>query len=218
MDSQRGQGRPSGKDGPVVSREDLLAAAMQLIAVNGFDGTSVRGLAKEVGVTHGTVQHHFPTKDDLWRAIVDEVLVPELSELRETRDESAPVDARVGAILGARIRAAASRPGLPGTVLLDASEGGRERLAYLAAALEPFQSSRGGAMDAAASGRLRSVDPAALRALIGIGLPLLASAHEALRIMLGIDLDDAEQREAFADGLTDILLHGILPRGDTGPT
>ncbi len=51
----------------------------------GFDRMSFRALAKELGISYGTVQNHFPTKDALWRALVDELLLPEITN-RQSRE------------------------------------------------------------------------------------------------------------------------------------
>ena len=52
-------------------RSQLLAAAIQIFAEQGFHGTPTRELAKRAGVSEALVFHHFPTKDALIRAIFD---------------------------------------------------------------------------------------------------------------------------------------------------
>jgi AcrR family transcriptional regulator len=52
-------------------REAILDAAVRLFARHGFRGTGILGLAKEVGITHAGVLHHFGSKERLLLAVVD---------------------------------------------------------------------------------------------------------------------------------------------------
>lgn len=51
-------------------RDRLIMVAMQLFAERGFDGVTVRDIAKEAGVSIGLINHHFDSKEGL-RAAVD---------------------------------------------------------------------------------------------------------------------------------------------------
>jgi len=47
-----------------------VAAALEVVAEHGFHGTSTRELARRAGVSEALVFRHFPTKEDLIRAIL----------------------------------------------------------------------------------------------------------------------------------------------------
>lgn len=49
--------------------EALLQAAAELFAEQGFKATSMRDIAKAVGMLPGSIYYHFPSKDDLLLAI-----------------------------------------------------------------------------------------------------------------------------------------------------
>ncbi len=49
----------------MTRREAVLQAARSLFAEKGFDGTSTAEIAERAGVAHGTVFHHFKTKENL---------------------------------------------------------------------------------------------------------------------------------------------------------
>lgn len=49
--------------------EDLLRASAELFAAQGFKTTSMRDIAKAVGMLPGSIYYHFPSKDDLLLAI-----------------------------------------------------------------------------------------------------------------------------------------------------
>jgi AcrR family transcriptional regulator len=62
---------------PTLSRQDdlegrrdaILAAALELFAVQGFDGTAVPEVAKRAGVGAGTIYRHFESKEGLVNAL-----------------------------------------------------------------------------------------------------------------------------------------------------
>src|SRR5918995_786898 len=55
-------------------REQILKTALKLFAAQGFDATSTRQIAKEVGVAEGLIFHYFPTKASLLTAILEDRL------------------------------------------------------------------------------------------------------------------------------------------------
>jgi AcrR family transcriptional regulator len=55
-------------------REQILKTALRLFAAQGFDATSTRQIAKEVGVAEGLIFHYFPTKAGLLTAILQDRL------------------------------------------------------------------------------------------------------------------------------------------------
>lgn len=64
----------------LTARARIRDAAVRLFGADGFDGTSVRAIAKEAGVSPALVMHHFGSKEEL-RAEVDRAMF-ELFEAR----------------------------------------------------------------------------------------------------------------------------------------
>src|ERR1041385_5323675 len=54
------------------SREQILAAALKLFSHRGYGATSVRDIAEEAGLSKGNVYHHFPDKETIFRALLDQ--------------------------------------------------------------------------------------------------------------------------------------------------
>jgi AcrR family transcriptional regulator len=63
---QAGSGRRGRREGTTESREHILAAARRLFAEHGFDGTSLRQIAREARVDPAMVHHFFKGKDELF--------------------------------------------------------------------------------------------------------------------------------------------------------
>jgi AcrR family transcriptional regulator len=54
------------------TRAGLVEQAESLFALNGISSTTTADIAKSLKVSHGTLFVHFPTRDDLVKAVVDE--------------------------------------------------------------------------------------------------------------------------------------------------
>src|SRR5262245_48837495 len=56
-----------------AAREGILAAALEIFAERGFDGSTTRDIAARAGMNLGLIQYHFGGKERLWRAAVERV-------------------------------------------------------------------------------------------------------------------------------------------------
>jgi AcrR family transcriptional regulator len=53
------------------TREQLVRAATALFAAHGYEGTSIDAVLKETGVSRGSLYHHFPGKEALFGAVLE---------------------------------------------------------------------------------------------------------------------------------------------------
>ncbi|MEN8722173.1 MAG: TetR/AcrR family transcriptional regulator [Alphaproteobacteria bacterium] len=67
----RPRGRPAEADGGAIEDSVLLDAVLRAFGEQGFDGTSVREVARELGVSHNLLPQRFGSKQVLWYAAVD---------------------------------------------------------------------------------------------------------------------------------------------------
>ncbi|MEX0787067.1 MAG: helix-turn-helix domain-containing protein [Dehalococcoidia bacterium] len=56
-----------------ATRGELMKVARALFAERGFAGTATEEIAERAGVTRGALYHHFRDKEDLFRAVYEEV-------------------------------------------------------------------------------------------------------------------------------------------------
>ena len=56
-----------------VTRRALISAARAAFGANGFAATTIDEITHAAGVTKGALYHHFTDKDDLFRAVVEDV-------------------------------------------------------------------------------------------------------------------------------------------------
>ena len=66
-------------------RADILRTAIHLFAGKGFRGTTTRELAAAAGVTEPVLYQHFPSKKDLYAAIIETKTGPASEHARELR-------------------------------------------------------------------------------------------------------------------------------------
>ena len=57
---------------PAVGARSILKAATALFAEEGFDGASIAAIAEKAGVCKANVFHHYPSKDELYLAVMRE--------------------------------------------------------------------------------------------------------------------------------------------------
>jgi TetR/AcrR family transcriptional regulator len=55
----------------VDTRERVLQVALSLFAERGYRGTSLRDIAKRIGIKAPSLLHHFPSKQQLYLAVLD---------------------------------------------------------------------------------------------------------------------------------------------------
>jgi AcrR family transcriptional regulator len=67
--ASRGRGRPVGNR--EAKRDELLAAALSVIADEGYAGASLRKVAQRAGCTTGAVTYSFPSKEALMAAVIE---------------------------------------------------------------------------------------------------------------------------------------------------
>lgn len=63
-----GERRKFRREGEERRRDQLVAAALEIIAEQGPEAATVRAIAERAGVTQGLIRHYFTSKDDLTRA------------------------------------------------------------------------------------------------------------------------------------------------------
>lgn len=66
---RRGPGRPTNP----ISRDEILQAARIAFAAKGYDGASTAYLAGQLGLTKGSLFHHFPSKESLYLAVMKKI-------------------------------------------------------------------------------------------------------------------------------------------------
>ncbi|HEY8949557.1 MAG TPA: helix-turn-helix domain-containing protein [Rhizomicrobium sp.] len=98
---------------------DILAAARKLFASEGFDATSIDGIAAKAGVAKGAVYHHFESKEEIFTRVLEDVQaeIAALPVPAATRAMTDPLDQIAAETL--RYLLAATEPSRKRILLID---------------------------------------------------------------------------------------------------
>lgn len=92
--------REPQQDRSRVTRQRLLEAALESLAMVGYSASTVAVVAARAGVSRGAAQHHFPTRADLFAAAVEYMTEVRLAEIRQQASELPGGPGRTEAIVG----------------------------------------------------------------------------------------------------------------------
>ncbi len=79
---------------PDITRDKILLSAFCEIHRQGFQAASIANILQDTGLTKGALYHHFPTKQALGLAVIDEVIKERLDSLifKRLRESDTPVE------------------------------------------------------------------------------------------------------------------------------
>lgn len=69
----------------------IIAAARARFLTEGVDGASLRSIAQDAGTNIGMIYYYFPTKDELFLAVVEDVYAAILDDLGQLLPEKRPI-------------------------------------------------------------------------------------------------------------------------------
>lgn len=164
---RRTRGRPL--PGESVGPDVILRAARRTFAKRGYDATSVREIARELGVDAALIAHHFGSKVTLWNAVVDqiaELMAPLFAAVDALRVSPLTYRARVERAVALGVDSVFAEPDIGMFFSTAATEEGErfDRLMVLLVLLvRPYYAVTVRLMnDAAEAGEIRAIDPGLL--------------------------------------------------------
>jgi AcrR family transcriptional regulator len=89
--------RPGGR------RDEILAAFVRSVAERGYERTNFGDIASELGMSKGTIVHHFGTKDQLLRELQERYMRQRLDEARRLLAATSEPAERVAALIYAAV-------------------------------------------------------------------------------------------------------------------
>ena len=120
---------------PDSARGKLLQTAAHLFRNKGFERTTVRDLASAVGIQSGSIFHHFKSKDEILRAVMEETILYNTALMRASLAEAANVRERVLALIRCELQSIMGGTGEAMAVLVyewrSLSEDGQQRVLAL---------------------------------------------------------------------------------------
>jgi AcrR family transcriptional regulator len=207
-----GEAVPENRGRPRIrSDEEILSGALHAFAASGYDAMSVRSLNSTLGLSHGTINQRFGSKQQLYYAAIDQGFATFLSDIAAERQQR-PVDGDDLTELRETIRAflvcAARRPEL-GRLMNQEGLHRSERLDYIVAtvvgpALKPLVDLMA---RLASAGRTHRVPMRQLFFLVAHGAE---APYTLTSLSAAFDpIDGPLDRVGHAEAVTDLLMRGL---------
>lgn len=201
------------------ARARLIREAQRSLQANTFDAEALSAFAARAGMSQPLFHYHFESREDLWRAAVEDAFEPVQSVLKNGFGELKGLDParRLELLVRRLVHFSAAQPVVAAVVVAETMRKG-PRLEWLVENhLAPLHRVFDGALaEGVAQGALRPLDAVHVTQsliLAGAGFFACAPLTQALYAV------DAQARvEAHADALVSIFLHGLLaePRPRAG--
>ncbi|MCB1689778.1 MAG: TetR/AcrR family transcriptional regulator [Halioglobus sp.] len=208
----RARGRPAQS---AISDEALLDAVLQSFGENGYDGASVREIARRLEVSHNLIPQRFGSKENLWYAAVDHGFGRLISDLkREAQTLGSDELLILRGLISSFIEINAQHPSLLQIINQEASQPG-PRLDYLFDTyIKPVRDfGEAWLTRLAEEGRIRPVSVSLLYFLMTHGAGgLFALPALTKRLGKGVKNKSNLSVQEEAQSAVDIFFDGMLPR------
>jgi AcrR family transcriptional regulator len=194
---------------------EIIAAALDVFTTRGFSATRLDDVAARAGISKGTLYLYFRNKEDLFKAMVRETLVPNIA-LAEERLAGVQGDTAVllAEVLRSMVSVIASPIGaIPKLVIAEAGNFPDLARFYVEEVV-----GRGlgvlGRLVARGTGRgeFRAIDPATAAPVLVAPLLVLAMWKHALEPNASARVTGSFDLDRFIETYQDVILNGLRPR------
>ncbi len=103
---------------PDSAKGRLLQAAATLFKEKGYERTTVRDLGKAVGIQSGSLFHHYPNKEAILRAVMEETILLNTELMKAALAESQQPKDKVLALIQCELQSVLGETGAAMTVLV----------------------------------------------------------------------------------------------------
>jgi TetR/AcrR family transcriptional regulator len=205
--------RPTSEDPEARAR--IAAAAEELFAERGFDGTAIRDIARKAGVNSAMIHYYFVNKDGLYRAILEAAASRVRDLLVETTGRSGSTRARLSSFVDAYAQYILSHPNFARILYREMLTGAKhiKQIAQQYASAN-YMMLKGLIADGIELGELRRIDAE----LAPISLMGMVVIFQFLRPIISIALGKTAYDRRFADRVAahtiDLFLYGAVATGN----
>jgi TetR/AcrR family transcriptional regulator len=204
-------GKPSIRE---TNERAILAAAESVFAERGYSGATMSMIAARAGSPKANIHYYFPTKETLYRAVIERVLTAWLDAARSFDLSDDPVEALTGYI-GAKMDLAREMPLSSQIYASEMMRGAPVVQDYLETTLRNWVEARSLVVRRwVAEGKLRDIEPKFLFYMIWATTQHYANAaHEIATLEGGRALSDEAFERAKRQVVETVLFGATTPKG-----
>lgn len=177
---------------PASPKGVVLNIAASLFRHKGYLQTTVRDIGRETGILPGSIFHHYRSKDEILRTVMQESIVLNLTRMKRALAESQTLDDQLRTLISVELYAMNGETGEAWSVLVDEwrnlSEEGKAEILKLR---EEYETLWRGVLEQAYEQRLVTLEPDILRKLMAGALHWTSTWFRADR---GLTLDELTDR------------------------
>ena len=194
------------------NRQRILDAALDAFAGFGFHGATLDKIAQQASMSKPNLLYYFPTKRDLYSAVLEHTLEEWLEPLAKLDEAGDPLS-EIEAYLDRKLQLAQNSPLASRLFAIEIIQGAPHIAAILEGDLKDLVDQKCALiqrwMD---EGRLNRIDPHHLIFTIWATTQHFADFDTQVRAVTGKGIDDVDMFERTRASLSTLMLEGLRPR------
>lgn len=196
---------------------EIVAAAEELFAANGFRGVSIAEVAARVGISKQNLLYYFPTKEALYRRVLDGVLDEWLERLRGLGDPTKDPETALREYIFAKLRYSRERPNGSRVFATEIIAGAPLYAKEIRArVVPPLRAHVATLRRWIAEGRVEAIDPIHLMFVVWAATQTYADFAHQMALVMGKPTLAPEDFDAAEETITRVVLGALglaAPRG-----
>jgi TetR/AcrR family transcriptional regulator len=189
---------------------EIVAAAEELFARDGFHGVSVAEIAARVGMSKQNLLYYFPTKEALYKRVLDGVLDDWLSRMDAFAAEDHDPESALRAYISAKLRYSRERPSGSRVYANEIIAGAPLYAREIEARVVPALRAQVATLSRWASeGRIEPVDPVHLMFVLWASTQTYADFSRQMELVMGKPALCEEDFRVAEELLTGIVLRAV---------
>ena len=190
------------------NRALILAAAERIFAEKGYDGATTAAIAAAAGLPKSNLHYYFPTKEAVYRAVIDETLRLWLAAFDPIAADDDPAEV-LASYIHRKMRHSFEHPLASRVFAQEVLRGAPVVRDFLAGELKDWVEAKAAVIRAwIAQGRMAPLDPAHLFFTVWAATQTYADFDAQITAVLGRERQTAADREAATEQLVRFVLCG----------
>jgi AcrR family transcriptional regulator len=198
---------------------EIIAAALDVFRTRGFSATRLEDVAARAGVSKGTLYLYFRNKEELFKAMVRETLLPNVALAEErVKQSSAPTPELLLQVIGAFVGALGTPVGaIPKLIIAEAGNFPDLAKFYVEEVIVRGMALLGRLLTRGQErGEFRAIDPLAAAPMLAAPVLLMAIWKHAFEPHAPVGAKPVFDPQRFLATYGDLILRGLLSQPGTG--